>query len=578
MGLSHFGEIVNQMMIRIAFVMCVVFLVGAGWACSTTALVEDDRQQQERLVEEASFSDEAAEYDVAYRIGTTLIDDEPVLEVELHFDGLVQPSGRTYVFSPVLNAEDCVALPRRCYGIASSARLALAAQSSTGLRTFLRRAALDRTSTNVYLPSRWAHVDNYHEGIIRMEVAGEGVELVETDYVNMLEVRHRPGQRVVLRYAVRQIFSEGLYANRYRPHIADDHFFFIGHGFFIMPDFDMHEQRPILIQWDVDDDYEVLANSHGRFTARQSLHTDLDSIRGALYLGGDYQYISSSEAGVDFVFYGDDWSFEIAEFVEKTLRIVEAGRELFADLGADPWLVAIYPGDEPGYWMGTALHDAVVLRLKLEEDFDWTPILELIAHEVVHQWNGQVLQREQPSEQYFWFSEGFTDFYTARVLLQAELIDLVQYADFFNRLRMEYASSPAREATNEEIVEGFWRDGDIQRIPYLRGALFALHLDTEIRLESQGKTSLDDVMARKIEAGRRDGTRFSKDLFIEALQSTQPTIADQVQSIIIEGAALELHPHGLGPCGSTETVELQDVGQIEIYTVDEQRWTPSPRW
>ena len=58
---------------------------------------------------------------------------------------------KTQALSPVLNGDGCIATPRRCYGIASSARPALTAQSSPGVPTQFRRAALASAVAAVFL-------------------------------------------------------------------------------------------------------------------------------------------------------------------------------------------------------------------------------------------------------------------------------------------------------------------------------------------------------------------------------------------------------------------------------------------
>ena len=194
--------------------------------------------------------------------------------------------------------------------------------------------------------------------------------------------------------------------------------------------------------------------------------------------------------------------------------------------------------------MGTVLHNAIALRAKYDDGFHWMPLLELVSHETLHLWNGELLRRHHPKEHYFWFSEGFTEFYTPRILLRQGLIDEADYRAIRHRTIEEYNQSPARHLTNEELSIRFWADHDAQRMTYLRGALFALHLDTELRTRGH---SLDLIMAELIDLARRDGIRFHADLLIDHLKPHISGAPELYQSYILNGKSIptpeEILPH-----------------------------------
>src|SRR5690606_26483519 len=63
-----------------------------------------------------------------------------------------------------------------------------------------------------------------------------------------------------------------------------------------------------------------------------------------------------------------------------------------------------------------------------------------------------------------------------------------------NGMIREYYMLPVRNASNDRIVKDFWSDMNVQRLPYLRGFMFATNLDAEIARTSEGRRSLDDLI------------------------------------------------------------------------------------
>ncbi len=112
-------------------------------------------------------------------------------------------------------------------------------------------------------------------------------------------------------------------------------------------------------------------------------------------------------------------------------------------------------------------------------------------------------------------------------------------------------ASPAREAPNTAIRDGFWSDGDLQRLPYLRGNLFAALVEHEIRTRTGGDQDLDDVLF----AMRADPPAASApEGFVEAVRvETGVDIAELFERHILRGETILLPPDAFGACGVVET-------------------------
>lgn len=138
--------------------------------------------------------------------------------------------------------------------------------------------------------------------------------------------------------------------------------------------------------------------------------------------------------------------------------------------------------------------------------------LGLASHEYFHLWNvkrirpaelaGCALDREAYTRQ-LWVFEGITSYYDDLALLRCGLITLPEYLELLGRsLTAVYRSPGRRRQTLEEASFDAWikfyrpdeNSPNAQVSYYSKGAMVALALDLEIRLRTEGRRSLDDVM------------------------------------------------------------------------------------
>src|SRR5206468_3351167 len=121
---------------------------------------------------------------------------------------------------------------------------------------------------------------------------------------------------------------------------------------------------------------------------------------------------------------------------------------------------------------------------------DRRELLHIIAHEHFHLL-GRHRGAEQPEELVYWFSEGFTEFYTMRLLFRSGLCTLDDYLRELNESLEHLWLNPGRNRTNEEIRPVTWKDHELADVPRLRGIVLAFVLDHELRARSGGRRSLD---------------------------------------------------------------------------------------
>lgn len=437
---------------------------------------------------------------------------------------------------------------------------ALADGELVGLDVEIRFAGDSDGETRLALPDRWASESDYWKGLRDLRIEGAAAR---EDGPAIRVLTHAPGAPLVVRYRVVSGYDGdprvgGQPGNPYRPIVRPRWFSAVGQGVFAIPE--AGENRPASFRW-------------GNAPSGWRLASDLDhGSRGAQVLSGEIQQsivmggpdlrvetrqVAGAEVRVAVL---GQWKFTPAAFADTAARVIASQRAYWRDPG-EPFLVALTPltpvegrvstggtglGDAFSIWTGT--------------DAEVNDLIRLLAHEHMHTWNGRRLGRMPDQEQAgYWFSEGFTDFLTHRVLLQSGLWTLEQFTEQFNRDLAEYAASPARGAANTDIVTGFWTSPAVQRMPYLRGQLLGWLWDYRLRRTTGGRASLDRVLrAQKADAmAAPDGV-------------DQPTITERFAGLyqragggglvadmdrFVERGDMILLPESLfAPCARVETV------------------------
>jgi predicted metalloprotease with PDZ domain len=102
----------------------------------------------------------------------------------------------------------------------------------------------------------------------------------------------------------------------------------------------------------------------------------------------------------------------------------------------------------------------------------------------------------------YWLSEGFTDFFTFRLLVTDSIWTIAEYLSATNQLLSTYARSPVRTVPNSTVVTDFWKSGEMNALPYQRGFLLATIWDERLRAQSSGRFSLDSIVLDMRRAAR----------------------------------------------------------------------------
>jgi predicted metalloprotease with PDZ domain len=274
----------------------------------------------------------------------------------------------------------------------------------------------------------------------------------------------------------------------------------------------------------------------------------------SLFLGGaDYRVAARTVDGVAYrLVYPESFSSKATDLLQ-TASTIMAAQQRFWGTPAKPVYIGLVELRNDGNYSGRGLDGGFVLYLGKNADQKAVP--RLIAHENLHRWITRAIGGfpATDSDLEAWLHEGFTEAYTARLLVGAGVWSTEDYVDDWNTALARYGASPVRTAPNTRILADRERDFDVNRLPYDRGRLLALKWDRDFRAGTKGRVGLDDVLrAQIVEAARLDraGRSLSAGMLFPriAKRLTALDLSADYARYVDGGEALAVAPDAFGPC------------------------------
>lgn len=409
------------------------------------------------------------------------------------------------------------------------------------------RGDADGEST-LRLPESWGGQEELWKGIDELSASNAALHEGETPAQRLLT--YRPNARIHVRYRVVQDWEGAPRAelgNSYRPVIQPTYFHLIGEASFVTPG-EADIQTPVR--------FRVRNLPRGWAFASDLQHDGLTlgDLWSSVTVAGDFRVLRDPESNVRLAIRGQ-WTFADADFMREVATIIGGHRQFWND-PASPYLVTVLQLSGPEGWIsvgGTGLNDAFA--------FFATPngqaatITRTLAHESLHTWvPGQIGGMPQPEAADYWLSEGFTDFYTGRMLVREGVWTPAQYADDLNIMLCAYAQSSVRGEPNSRVVADFWNNQEVQKLPYQRGRLLALVWDG--RLRANGRSLDEIVVAMRAQARAATEPLTAAGVFPEVASQAGLDVGPELASNIDAGAPILLPTGLLVPCGRITTREV----------------------
>ncbi|PYT27636.1 MAG: hypothetical protein DMG57_17665 [Acidobacteria bacterium] len=307
-----------------------------------------------------------------------------------------------------------------------------------------------------------------------------------------------------------------------------------------------------------------LATSFGAGDRLQSFRGTWGEVNNALFAGGDFRIYQRDISGRPvIVAIRSNWQFTDEEVAVRILKVISFERAFWRDYNFPYYLVTVSTfGRDDGGSGGGGFTNAFALFLQRGSSFGYG-VQSLLAHETFHTWNPYRMGvLPDSSIGMSWFTEGFTTYYQDVLLLRAGLLSFPEYVQHTNENLRKYLLSPARNVTNQEVIERHRVDSASDVIPYSRGATTALWLDSTIRKGTRGKSSLDTLMFDLVrQARRRKPALTAERVFRTAGKYIDAAALQQLREYAELGKTIPVPAAALGPCA---TLQMNDIPTFEL--------------
>jgi|GEM_PF-5716033 len=377
------------------------------------------------------------------------------------------------------------------------------------------------------------------------------------------EVTHKPGAILKIKYNVlpNQNSATSKYNSYLRPIINKQYFYAIGHAFLLVPEHLFTDKKAkIQVSYHgFDEQGWQTISSYSNSTKSFQLNEKFDRFLRSIFVAGDFKHLRKSINGhpIHFAFLGEKWNFTKEQMADLFVKILKTERNFFSDYNYPYYFVGVLPVKNnskwPAYVNAANLTNSFSLVLSenvtLDQNaWEYNELLSLLAHECFHNWNGNILSLGSEEENIYWFSEGFTNHYSRKMLLKSGLYSQKDYIKSLNMAAKGYFTSPVVNSPNKEIVKNFHRSDDIRALPYLRGDMLAYLLDYEIRKTSDGKRNLDDFMKAITGNVRETKELQSINVFKLIEQFTSNSFRAYFENLVQSGSTIEFPTDLLDPC------------------------------
>lgn len=405
--------------------------------------------------------------------------------------------------------------------------------------------------TKIILPSEYGGQNNI-DGIKFLKTLSPQTTIEDTDRPEVKKIKHPANARLKIYYQVEDIRDDDIeLGNHYMPVIQKQYFHFLGETVFVIPQWDYNREYNFKITWDHFPSNWNLANSFGVNEKVQEVKLPLWKFRFSVHTGGDFKIVKKkiNDKPLYFAVRGK-WQFNLEQFCDIASNIIYEERRFWNDFDFPYFLITVLPMDGGNDQGGTGRVNSFALFLSDDRNIDFR-LKRLIAHEMFHSWIGEKIIFSQPEELCYWFKEGFTDYYARLTLLRSGIIALDEYVEDYNRVLKQYFTSSARTEKNEVLINDFWKNNDIMKLPYQRGDIIAHNLNAAIVKNSNSQKSLDDFMLDIYKRSREEKLEVSNGSLSALIRhyAGESTLSE-IMSVLNSAAVMKTAPEALGPCYS----------------------------
>ena len=391
---------------------------------------------------------------------------------------------------------------------------------------------------------------------------------------------HRRGATIGCTYDVdprKRAFDDWAYIHA--PITSADFFHGLGNAFLLVPNSGsgVPDEFEVILRWKLPAGYTAACSwGAGRHIGARIKATDL---RHSVYLAGRLVRKTVEESGRKVtVAMVDRFGFTLDEFAGMTSAIVRHECDFMHEDAFPDFVVTAIPVGErlkPGEarLAGSGLYNSFALFVAPESELN-DAVEHLFAHELFHNWNGRLLQAQQPERLVYWFVEGFTDYYALRILYESGYWDAGTYARWINRHMREYYLNPAIHASNEEINEHYWtKRSTVGEVAYQRGLLLGLRWHKLGRQKGVAE-GIDRLFRSLVNRARSSGFEVSNQAVRRAgREQLGAWFAAEFDRFVTRAETIDVPPAALAPelVGKLTEVYAYELGFDQAQSLEDRK-------
>jgi predicted metalloprotease with PDZ domain len=327
-----------------------------------------------------------------------------------------------------------------------------------------------------------------------------------------------------------------------------------GNTFLLMPPGD--ERYTVSTRWDLSrlrpGATGVTSLGQGNVTSVASMSSA--ELRQSYFMGGLIRTWPTVAGSTEFF---SAWqgtpSFDAAALMSWTRNLHQHYLRFFGQHADQPYGVFLRfnPVNAGG---GTGFFHSFVLTYGsgVGADVEWLKIT--LAHEMFHTFQPYI--STPAGKESSWFAEGLAMLYEGKLPLRYRLITPTEFLRNLNFSASRYYSNVMATRPNSEIAAHFWEDTRVRTLAYDRAMLYFAVIDDDVRKNSHGKRSLDDLMLEMLALEKRGRELSNRDW--ESVLRTElgeDAVTDFHESL--NGKMPIPAPDAFGPCFTRTTTHVR---------------------
>ena len=379
--------------------------------------------------------------------------------------------------------------------LASEADLSytISRKDSTTLLVKVAFTGNGKGNTILHLPNEWASQHALYTAISDITAISKHTVVKPTGRPDIYSINYSPGRQVIFSYLLHKDWPGELkYPLYFRSVIQPDFFYFEGYSGIVYPELSdtTHIKCHIAYKGFVKDDF--IGNSFFSNKKEGSFTVSQDDLLNSIFCAGKFRSKTTIVNGHQLVVaLTGKPAFSDKAVFSSIVKIILAERRFWNDAGPDYYLTIFLPLYDQGNTGGTAHYHAFSLFQSADLGLTGN-LLPMIAHEYFHNWLGLGLKMPAPDEPYKWFSEGFTEYYSYRILYETGIISEKDFFKKVNAYLRDYFLSPYFSLANQELIGRYWENSELKLLSYRRGFVEAFMLNSQI--SEKHEKSLDELL------------------------------------------------------------------------------------